>query len=98
MLDFFGTPSPLLPYIMSVNPGLPTYEQEAIRRREMEQYRELRADLVDEINRNNQELAQDAVIPPRPQVPAPARIGQQSPPTTTTTSESISCEDILVDE
>ncbi len=70
MVDFLGIPRPLLPYTLGLNPGLATHVQEDISRREIEQYNQVRAALVEEINRNNQEVAQRSLMHMYPPVPA----------------------------
>jgi len=93
-VDFLGIPRPVLPFTLGLNPGLPTHEQEAQRRMEVEKYKQLRAKLQDEINQNDQEIAERSVIPVRRQVSVGIR---QPPPLSTTGSESIQCEDISDD-
>jgi hypothetical protein len=55
---------------LGLNPGLATHVQEDISRREIEQYNQVRAALVEEINRNNQEVAQRSLMHMYPPVPA----------------------------
>jgi hypothetical protein len=93
-VDFLGIPRPVLPFTLGLNPGLPAHEQEAQRRMEVEKYKQLRAKLQDEINQNDQEIAERSVIPVRRQVSVGIR---QQPPLSTTGSESIQCEDISDD-
>jgi hypothetical protein len=92
MVDFLGTPRSVLPYTLSINPALPSFEQNAIRSRIIEQQNQIEAQLVAKIQANDQEVEDRSLLPVHP--PAPAGILQQPPPSTTN-SESISCEDIL---
>jgi hypothetical protein len=91
-VDFLGTSRSILPYTLGVNPGLPTLEQDAVRSMIIEQHEKIRAALVAQIQANDREVAERSLIPVHP--PAPAGIAQQ-PLTSTTDSESISCEEIL---
>ncbi|CAF1054525.1 unnamed protein product [Rotaria sordida] len=63
MLDFGETPREVLPCTLSVNPGLPTYMQEAIRCMEIEKYKQAREALIAEIVRNDQEILRRGLIP-----------------------------------
>ncbi|CAF4074508.1 unnamed protein product [Rotaria sordida] len=56
MLDFGETLREVLPYILSVNRGLPTHIQEAIRCMKIEKYKQAREALIAEIIRNDQEI------------------------------------------
>ncbi|CAF4113963.1 unnamed protein product [Rotaria sordida] len=56
MLDFGETLREVLPYTLSVNRGLPTHIQEAIRCMEIEKYKQAREALIAEIIRNDQEI------------------------------------------
>jgi hypothetical protein len=91
-VDFLGTSRSILPYTLSVNPGLPTLEQDAVRSMIIEQHEKIRATLVAQIQANDREVTERSLIPLHP--PARTGIAQQLPPSTTN-SESISCEEIL---
>jgi hypothetical protein len=91
-VDASETPRSVLPYTSSINPGLSSFEQNAIRSRIIEQHNQIEAQLAAQIHENDQEVTDHSLIPEHP--PAPAEIPQQTPPSTTN-SESISCNDIL---
>jgi hypothetical protein len=91
-VDFLGTPRSVLPYTLSINPGLPILEQDVISSRIIDQQKKMRAKLVAKIHADDQEVEDRSLLPVHP--PASAGILQQPPPSTTN-SESISCEDIL---
>jgi hypothetical protein len=95
MVDFLGIRRPILPYTLGLNPGLPTHEQEIQCRIEIEKYKRLRAALVAEIDRSNQEVAQRSLIRSYPSIPVGNR---QQPPASTTNSESMQCEDVSDEE
>jgi len=91
-VNFLGIPRPILPFTLSLNPGLPIHEQEVHRRMEKEKHEHARAAIVAEMNRNDQEVAQRSLIHLYP----PVLVGNtQQPPPSTTNSESMQCEDIL---
>jgi hypothetical protein len=91
-VNFLGIPRSILPYTLSLNPGLPTHVQDAMRDKIIEEQKEIRAKLIAHIHAEDQKLADSSLIPIHP--PVPAGIPQQPPSSSTTCLESITCEDI----
>lgn len=92
MVDFLGTPRPLVPYTMSLNPELPTHIIEAQCQIEMENYKQLREQMVATMNQEDQNLARSALVQMHP----PAAINRQPSPSTANL-ESMACEDLSND-
>ena len=92
MVDFEGIPREILPKILSYNPGLPSHDQEAKRHIEIKQYMQLRANLVAQIIRNNQEMCERSLIPIYPLLQV-TNILQQL--TSTTDAKGIPPEDVI---
>jgi hypothetical protein len=92
MVDFTGIPREILPDILSYNPGLPSYETEAKCRMEIEQYLQLRANLVAQIIRDNQDISERILVPPLPLLQTRTRSEHL---TSTTNAKGIPPEDVI---
>ncbi|CAF1352859.1 unnamed protein product [Rotaria sp. Silwood1] len=92
MLDFGKTPRQILPYTLSLNPGLPEHIQEAMRCMEIEKYEQARKALMAKVVQEDQEILRCSLIPVnRSAVQVTA---QQQLTSTTNSEDGISCEDI----
>ena len=63
MIDYLETPCQILPYAMSINPGLPMYIHDDLRRKMIEAYLQARIAIIAMINENNRSMNRRALLP-----------------------------------
>jgi hypothetical protein len=83
------TPRPVLPYTLSINPGLPPIEQHTIQSRMIEQHNQVEVQLSAQIREEDQEVVDHSLIPEHPIE------NLQQPASPTADADCTSCEDIL---
>ena len=90
-LDFFDTPRSILAQTLSINPALPSLEQDAVRYQMIQEHKKAEARLIAAINQASQEVAKSIVIPAPLPITASGRGKRKS---FAANAECVTCEEI----